>query len=573
MIPSTLNGFWCALLGWAALLAATNADAAQSSPVRDASIVEIDGRRWVAEELLHETFNDGDWRERWRVEGNARLEVRDGQLHAGPAANESKPAVATVWSRDPIPANVIIEFTGGSVPPADENNAANLNLIVHAREVDGSAYKFGRSGEYAEYHEIPNYIFTLTGGFQPGWARVRRNPGFKLLAEDSGMRSEVGEQHRFRVECVDGRLRYWIDDRLVHDVVDAKAYTGGHFALRTWRSRVWWSDVRVRKLLPVSEHAEQARPWFKSGFEGNVVVGPDNVTGRETLLGRDETTGFDWTSEVPAQEANFFYLLNQEQAAIFAPTALEQVAGRNGTSSRALRMEVTGRNPDLPPGALNRSEFSLFYPAYDQAYVRYWMKLQDNYLEASPRDHAKSWRMFFELKEPDSGVPRLAAAGNRHTGTNNYRMSFYIRRKPEGDLYWHVRGEAPQPLRSVDWDVFNDRVPVPIGRWFKVEVFFRRAANDGVIWLAIDGEQVVLWRGRTQHPDRPLPMAFYSPFKLYQSPEWLANGPNHQWIDDVEFWPGFPADATPRDESQANRSTFVPPIADQAAASSPAPRP
>jgi len=313
------------------------------------------------------------------------------------------------------------------------------------------------------------------------------------------------------------------------------------------------------------------RPWFSSGFNAPVQLGSHPETGRPTMLGRDPQTGFDWVADMPAETANFFYRSAPEDAAAYGPTVLEELPGRDGAVTRALRMEVTGRDPALPAGALNRNEFSLFHPGYEQAYTRYWMKLQDNYLEVAPRDHEKSWRMFFEIKEPDSGARRVAAADNRHTGTNNYRMSFYVRRKPEGALYWHLRGEAPQPIRTVDWDLFNDAVPVPVGRWFLVEVFFRRAAEDGIVWLAIDRQQVFLHRGRTQHPEHALPIAFYSPFKLYLSPEWLASGPNRQWIDDVEFWPDFPADATPVEEGKANVSTFRPPIAGSARASSPAP--
>ena len=334
--------------------------------------------------------------------------------------------------------------------------------------------------------------------------------------------------------------------------------------------------ARFGSTAAAQDNAEtdaKAAPWFKSGFESGVELRYDEPTrAQDRLAGRDATTGFDWSTDLPAKQANFFYLVRSDRPADYVSTELLVLTGRDGGRTRALRMEVRGRDPALvQQGLLNRSEFSLFKPNYHQAYTRYWLKLQDNYLEVCPRDHAGSWRMFFEIKEPDSGVARLHAANNRQTGTNNYRLSCYIRRKPSGELYWHVRGEVPQPFRTVDWDLFNDQVPVPIGRWFKVEVFFRHAA-DGMMWLAIDDQQVVLRRGRTQHPDNPLPIGFWSPFKLYLSSEWMARGSHHQWIDDVEFWPDFPLDATPRDEAGANRSTFTPEIAEQPSASSPGPK-
>lgn len=327
------------------------------------------------------------------------------------------------------------------------------------------------------------------------------------------------------------------------------------------------ADGSLRSAPDVA--ADERGPWLRSGFEAGVELRAGDA-GLERLLGRDATTGFDWGQSTPAPTANFFYLVRSQPREQYARTVIEPVLSRTGDSTRALRMEVTARDPQLPRGLINRNEYSLFRPPYRQAYVRYWMKLQDNFATQCPRDDADSWRMFFELKEPDSGVRRQQASGNRHTGTNNYRVSAYLRRKATGEFYWHVRGESPQPLRTVEWDLFNDEIPVPLGRWFQVEVFFRHAA-DGMFWLAIDGQQVALRRGVTQHPTTPLSLAFWSPFKLYASEAWLAGGPVWQWIDDVEFWPDIPENATPRDEARANRSTFHAAIEGSAAASSTAP--
>lgn len=211
-------------------------------------IREIGGETWAVTELAHERFDDARWRERWKLEGNATLETRAGRLSIVTTDEPGWEPAATLWWADALPADVLIEATAG-VDDHAENNAANLNVILHARETDGP-YRFGRSGRYGEYQQIPNYIVTLTGGFQEGWSRVRRNPGFVQLSEEPSTRSEVGRTYRIRVLLAGGRLRYWLDDRLVHDVRDPDALAGGHFALRTWRSRVWWSDVRIAAVRP-----------------------------------------------------------------------------------------------------------------------------------------------------------------------------------------------------------------------------------------------------------------------------------------------------------------------------------
>ncbi len=208
--------------------------------------VEIDGQTWLAKELAAETFADG-WKERWITEGNAAIQSGRGRLHVVTSTEPGKEPAATLWWREALPADVLIEFTAG-VDPSAEKNAANLNVILGAREADGTAYQFGRSGRYPDYQSIPNYIFTLTGGFQDGWARVRKNPGFSILAENQATRSAPGEIYRVRIVKAGGRIRYWLNGRLVHDVTDATPLSGGHFALRTWTSQVWWSDLRISAL-------------------------------------------------------------------------------------------------------------------------------------------------------------------------------------------------------------------------------------------------------------------------------------------------------------------------------------
>jgi hypothetical protein len=201
---------------------------------------QIAAETWTEAEIARESFSDAKWRDRWALEGDAELSVREGRLSV--VASQ-----ATLWWRQPLPADVVIELEAGVDVPA-ENNAANLNLIFHARELDGAPYRFGRSARYEEYHSIPNYIATLTGGFQEGWARLRRNPGFELLSEDRSTRSAVGRSYRIRLQVAGGRIRYWLDGRLIHDARDRQPLPGGHFALRTWRSRVWWSRIRFVAL-------------------------------------------------------------------------------------------------------------------------------------------------------------------------------------------------------------------------------------------------------------------------------------------------------------------------------------
>ena len=214
--------------------------------------VEIDGAAWLAKAIGGTDFASPDWRADWNIEGNAQVRVENRRLKIATSEKTGEEPAATLWWRHELPKNVLIEFTAGADLP-EENNAANLNVILHARESGGGAYQATRSGAYPAYQKIPNYIFTLTGGFQDGWARVRRNPGFELLAENTAIRSEPGRIYRVRIALADGRMCYWLNGQRVHLTTDPDPLPGGEFALRTWRSRVWWSDLRFYALAPAAE--------------------------------------------------------------------------------------------------------------------------------------------------------------------------------------------------------------------------------------------------------------------------------------------------------------------------------
>jgi hypothetical protein len=201
------------------------------------------GDDYQVEWLFRENFDRG--LAHWVLEGNAEVQVEDQRLVIRNRDPETRTA-ATLWLRPELPERAVVRFRASVLPP-DEGNAANLNLILHARELDGQPVRFGRSGQYRLYHELPNYIVTFTGGFAPGWSRARRNPGFELLHE-SDLRAEVGRDYEIAVTIDAGRLRYYVDGVRIHDVVDPQPLPAGRFAIRTWSTNAAWSDLQVGRL-------------------------------------------------------------------------------------------------------------------------------------------------------------------------------------------------------------------------------------------------------------------------------------------------------------------------------------
>ncbi len=210
----------------------------------DADSVEIGGDAYQVEWIAKETFDGG--LQRWAIEGTSEVQVRDGKLAVRDILDD-KANVGTFWFRQDLPRDVFIRFRAKAVAPADQN-AANLNLFLHATELDGSPLRYGRTGQYSLYHEIPNYIVTLVGGTRDGWSRARRDPGFNLIHEAEA-RSEVGTEYEICVTYVDGRLRYYLDGKKLHDVTDEDPLPGGKFGIRTWSTDAWWDDVEIGRVV------------------------------------------------------------------------------------------------------------------------------------------------------------------------------------------------------------------------------------------------------------------------------------------------------------------------------------
>lgn len=218
---------------------------AASKPVH-ADTVAVGGDTYKVDWLHRERF-DKAWASRWTVEGDCEVKAEGGKLWVK-GIKVGKINAATIWYKPELPADLIVRFRARVLPPREENSA-NLNLILSGREASGDPIVFGRSGVYGDYHKFPNYIVTLTGGVQPGWSRVRRNPGFQMLHE-ANVRSEVGKEYQVAVTVQNGRIRYYLNGHRWHDVKDPSPLPGGKFAIRTWSTNAWWSDVQFGRLLP-----------------------------------------------------------------------------------------------------------------------------------------------------------------------------------------------------------------------------------------------------------------------------------------------------------------------------------
>ena len=155
----------------------------------------------------------------------------------------------TVWRRETFPGDVLVEYTATCHEDSEADaptSGRNLNLFVGAAGDDGDPETLAetdQTGAYNEYHDLPNYIFTLTYRH----SRMRRDPGFEKRIE-----FVVGAQpdHAYDIQVLrrGGEIAAAVDGRLLHHWHDEDPHGGGWVGLRTWNTDVTYEDWAVYEL-------------------------------------------------------------------------------------------------------------------------------------------------------------------------------------------------------------------------------------------------------------------------------------------------------------------------------------
>ena len=203
--------------------------------------------------LFDESFSAG--MSNWWVEGGEKTWVEDGRLHL--RADAANAGVATVWSRTMHPGDFEVELDAHVVSSSIEAN--NINLFFSYSDASGAPLESTResraTAEYGLYHKLNGYIITFLNDPKgapkqdplPARIRIRRNPGFKLLAEGWAYHCQAGRTYRLRVTKRGGEIRFAVDGKELLNAVDPEPLAGGSFGLRTFRTYLWWDNIRMTK--------------------------------------------------------------------------------------------------------------------------------------------------------------------------------------------------------------------------------------------------------------------------------------------------------------------------------------
>jgi hypothetical protein len=206
--------------------------------------------------FTHNTSRDND--DYW-IEGGHRVQLDKDtvDVDADPPSGEGG-HVCTIWCRHPFPGSVQAEFDARVVRSSIHAN--NLNFFLGYAEADGGdlyATRHRRAdGEYAKYHNLHGYIFTFlndrhgesdrdSDGLPVARLRIRRCPGFTLLAERYGYHCREGSTYHTILSADSGRLSATIDNTFHLEAFDPTPLPGGYLGFRTFRTHVIWSNLIV----------------------------------------------------------------------------------------------------------------------------------------------------------------------------------------------------------------------------------------------------------------------------------------------------------------------------------------
>jgi len=187
----------------------------------------------------------------WWTEGGERVEVVDGRLDVR-ADNPQAPGggVATVWCRTPHPADFALELDAHVVSSSLDAN--NINLFLSYADPSGrpleETREARRNAGYNLYHQLTGYIITFLNdpeGAGRARVRIRRNPGFRLLAETFAYHCRKGVTYHLGVVKRGGEIRFSVDGRELLRATDPQPLGGGLLGLRTYRTCLWWDNVRL----------------------------------------------------------------------------------------------------------------------------------------------------------------------------------------------------------------------------------------------------------------------------------------------------------------------------------------
>lgn len=209
--------------------------------------------------IINETFANG--LDNWWTEGLERVWVEDNRIWVQSEGEDNQGGSGTVWCKTPHPANFVLEYDAHVKSSCI--NVNNINVFFCFRGPGGKSLYATRqersTGRYKLYHELDGYIITylndakaeggLDGdGNTRARNRMRREPGFELVLEKFDHHCRPGITYHFKITKKGGLITFDVDGDRRLSYEDPNPWGEGHLGLRTFKTTLWWSNIKVTAL-------------------------------------------------------------------------------------------------------------------------------------------------------------------------------------------------------------------------------------------------------------------------------------------------------------------------------------
>ncbi len=241
-------------------------------------------------------------------------------------------------------------------------------------------------------------------------------------------------------------------------------------------------------------------------LETPIRITSDPKIAFRSILGTDSQTGYSFPisffdknvsnpNQLTAIQYVSYYDMTLSNIDSYFSTSIETGIGPSGGSENYMQFQLLQNDP-VDPYAY-QCPFIIVRPHnigdISDTYISYYCKYPSNLADTLDTNvPSGSSLVHFQFK----------TGGYNDTFMGDYRTLIYIYKDNDGSLFWLTRADnrANLPLslheRDIYWEVHNREVSVPVGDWFKFELFMRRSPDcDGMFWAAVDGNVIVDKRG------------------------------------------------------------------------------
>ncbi len=199
----------------------------------------------------------------WWAEGGVRTWVQDGRLHCNTEPGDAKlPGIcATVWCKKEFEGDIKIECDAHVLRSDIEVN--NINFFFHFSDPSGRPLYETRAeradGAYTKYHVMNGNIITflsdnsaasmqLPPEQRPARIRARHCPGFELLNENFAYHCVTDRTYHIEILKQGGHITFKANGHTLLKADDPAPQNKGLFGLRTFRTYLWWDNIRISAL-------------------------------------------------------------------------------------------------------------------------------------------------------------------------------------------------------------------------------------------------------------------------------------------------------------------------------------